>query len=380
MFRRVFANRLKITLRDRETLFWLFGFIFIMATLFNFAFSGLNESLQFDPVKVAVVQDANYQAESSLGLRQAINNLSESNPSIFDTTFVDTHDQAIQKLTDMDVSAVISVIDEQTKVEVLRNGFAESLVKVAIDQSLQTSHAVIEVVQADPSLLRSGHLAKIGRVDYIKSEEKDIDHTAIYFYSLVGMSCIMAGSLGLLAVNQGEANLSNLGKRLSVSPASKGVVLLANLAAGYVVSLVAQLLLFFYLSEVLNVNFGPNRLAILLVMLVGPLAGLALGTLIGSSSQKDDNFKTGVLVGVTLVGSMLAGMMGSEILKHMIDQNVPILNIINPVNTVTDALFSVYYFGVGERYWLNIIYIIGFTTVAMLISWLLLRRKRYASL
>ncbi|MGI6612130.1 MAG: ABC transporter permease [Candidatus Nanosyncoccaceae bacterium] len=380
MFWQVFKNRLKITLRDRETLFWLFGFMFIMAMLFNSAFSGLNDSIQFDPVQVAVVENADYQAESSLGLRQAINGLSNSDPKILDVMSVESRDQAIQRLTNKDVVAVISVKDNQIKVEVLKNGSYESLVKVAMDQSLQTSHAVIEVVQSNPKLLFTGHLAKIGQTDYIKPEADEVDHTAIYFYSLIGMSCIMAGSLGLMAVNQGEANLSHLGKRLSASPASKGVVLMANLAAGYVVSVTAQILLFLFLSKVLHVSFGPQSWAIFLTMLIGPMAGLALGTLIGSSSQKDDKFKTGVLVSVTMMGSLLAGMMGSQILKHQIDRHIPILGIINPVNTVSDALFSVYYFGVGQRYWLNLVYVAGFTTVAMFISWLFLRRKRYASL
>lgn len=380
MFWQVFKNRLKIILRDRETLFWLFGFIFILATLFNFAFSGLNESVKFDPVKVVVVQDSDYQKDSALGLRESIKGLSEGDNKILEVISVGDYDQAMQKLTDMDASAVISIKDEQTKVEVLKNGFSESLVKVAMDQSLQASHAAIEIIQSDPGLLQAGHLASIGQTDYVKSKTEDMDHAVIYFYSLVGMSCIMAGSLGLVAVNQGEANLSHLGKRLSVSPASKKVVLLANLAAGYLVSVTAQVLLFMYLAKVLQINFGAQSWAILLVMLVGPLAGLALGTLIGASNQKSDNFKTGMLVGATMLGSMLAGMMGSQMLKHQIDRNLPILGIINPVNTVSDALFSVYYFGVGERYWLNLVYIVGFTTVAMFISWLFLRRKRYASL
>lgn len=380
MFWQVFKNRLKITLRDREILFWLFGFMFILATLFNFAFSGLNDSIQFEPVKTAVVQDADYQKDSSLGLREAIKGLTKGDGRILDVVSVKNHDQAIQKLTNKDVSAVISVAGEQTKVEVLQNGSAQSLVKIAIDQSLQTSHAVMEVIQSDPNLLHTGHLTRIGRTGYIKPEAEDMDHTAIYFYSLIGMSCIMAGTLGLIAINQGEANLSSLGKRLSVSPASKGVVLIANLGAGYLISLVAQVMLYLYLSKVLQVGFGPQAWAILLTMLVGPMAGLALGTLIGASSQKSDNFKNGVLVGVTMLGSMLAGMMGSEALKHQIDRNLPILGMINPVNTVSDALFSVYYFGVGQRYWLNLVCIVGFTTVAMFISWLFLRRKRYASL
>jgi len=378
MFWHVFKNRLKITLRDREMLFWLFGFIFIMATLFNWAFAELNNSIQFEPVEVAVVQDANFK--ENIGLQEAIKTLSEGDSKLLDVQETDSHDKAMQKLTDKDVGAVISVVDEKPKVEVLKNGFSESLVKVAIDQSLQASHAVIETIQADPSLIQSDHLDNLGQTEYVEPESQDMDHTAIYFYALIGMSCIMAGSLGLLSVNQGEANLSQLGKRLSASPASKRTVLMANLGASYVVSLVAQLLLYAYLAHVLQINFGPDAWAILLAILLGPLAGLALGTLIGASNQWNDNIKNGILVGVTMTGAMLAGMMGSEILKHQIDRNLPWLNAINPVNTVSDALFSVYYFGVGERYWLNLIYILGFTVVAIFISWLFLRRKRYDSL
>ena len=58
MFWRVFKTKLKVLLRNKSCLFWVLIFPFIMAILFNAAFSGLNAMKESKSSKVAVVQDA----------------------------------------------------------------------------------------------------------------------------------------------------------------------------------------------------------------------------------------------------------------------------------------------------------------------------------
>ena len=67
-------------------------------------------------------------------------------------------------------------------------------------------------------------------------------------------------------------------------------------------------------------------------------------------------------------------------MKYVIDKNVPIINIINPCNMIVDGLYSLYYYGVGNRYYYNILSLIIFTFIMMLMAINSLRRNEYDSI
>ncbi|MEI3499074.1 MAG: hypothetical protein V8Q71_00925 [Bacilli bacterium] len=47
--------------------------------------------------------------------------------------------------------------------------------------------------------------------------------------------------------------------------------------------------------------------------------------------------------------SVLSGMMGVT-LKYVIDKNIPVVNLINPNNLITDGFYSLYYYDTLSRY------------------------------
>ncbi len=85
------------------------------------------------------------------------------------------------------------------------------------------------------------------------------------------------------------------------------------------------------------------------------------------------------MTSITLICSALAGMMAVQ-LKYYVQEYAPFLTYINPVNMITDGLYSLYYYGVGERYFFNLALLAGFTMVCYLISFRALSRKSYHSL
>lgn len=378
MFWRLFKTNLRLTLADRPLVFWAVMFPLILAVLFNFAFASLNDLDDFETIPVAIVNDTSYKSDKTLNM--SLNALTSGENKLFDAKIVGTREDAAKLLDSQEVDAIIESNGSEATIGVRgATGFNETIVKTAVEQSLQTTSAIVSTLHKSPQI--APKLSSIGSTNYLNdTTNTNLDRTAIYFYSLIGMACLYAGFFGIYAVNRTQANLTKLGARLSASPIGKAQAIMSGLGSSYVIILAAQLILYLFLTKVLSIHFGPDTWAILLVMALGSLAGLALGTFIGAASTRSENFKTSLLLSGTMIGSMLAGMMGTTSLKYMIDQNVPILAAINPVNSIADALYSTYYFGVGERYWQDLIFLAIFTVVAIIAAWISTRRKTYASL
>lgn len=87
----------------------------------------------------------------------------------------------------------------------------------------------------------------------------------------------------------------------------------------------------------------------------------------------------GIVTGVSMLFSFMAGMMMHDI-KYIIAEKAPFLNLINPVNMITDGLYSLYYYDTLDRYLFNISSLVMFTVVMLSLSYIVLRRKNYDSI
>ena len=77
--------------------------------------------------------------------------------------------------------------------------------------------------------------------------------------------------------------------------------------------------------------------------------------------------------------SVLSGMMGVT-LKYVIDKNIPIINLINPNNLITDGFYSLYYYDTLDRFYFNLASLLVFSGVMISISYISLRRQKYDSI
>ena len=89
----------------------------------------------------------------------------------------------------------------------------------------------------------------------------NLSYTMIEFYTLIAMTCLYGGFLGMVAVNQNLANMSSKGKRVSVSPVSKGKMIFGSVLAGYITQIIGVALLFLYTIGVLKVDYGEPSAA-----------------------------------------------------------------------------------------------------------------------
>jgi len=75
----------------------------------------------------------------------------------------------------------------------------------------------------------------------------------------------------------------------------------------------------------------------------------------------------------------LAGLM-IDTMKDMIARKAPVLSYINPAALITDAFYSLYIFESHRRFFLNIGLLLLISSSMCILSFLRLRRDRYASL
>lgn len=183
----------------------------------------------------------------------------------------------------------------------------------------------------------------------------------------------------MYVINNCLANMSSKGKRVSVSSINKSKLILSGLLSSYIVETIGLSILLVFTTLILKVDFGENLLLVIILTLVGTLAGLSLGTITSVLFKTSENTKIGIILAITMFGSFLSGMMGIT-MKYIIDKNVGIINKINPAAMITDGFYSLYYYEGLERYIFNIISLLIFSGVLLTISYFCLRRQNYDSI
>lgn len=380
MFMHIYKYRLRCLARDREMVFWTLIFPLILATMFHFAFDQLmGRQETFRPIRAAVIASDAYR--QNVAFRQALDALSgPGEGQLIELTVTDDR-EARRLLADGAVAGVITVGDP-IGLTVSQSGIEQSILKAVLDEYAHryaTVTGILEEHPADPG----GLLWELGQMrsytQQISFSSAEPDTTLNFFYALIAMTCLYGGFLGLRNTADVQADLSSQGARRSVAPTHKLGVVLYDSAAALTISLAEVTVLLAYLMLVLRVSFGDQVWYVLLTSLAGCIAGVSLGAFIGTFVRKSENAKTGILIGTTMTMSFLAGLM-IDTMKHTIARKAPVLSYINPAALITDAFYSLYVFASHRRFFLNIGLLLLISGAMCTLSFLRLRRDRYASL
>ena len=116
-----------------------------------------------------------------------------------------------------------------------------------------------------------------------------------------------------------------------------------------------------------------------MVASAGALAGLSLGVAVSALVRGGENMKIGVLIGMTMLGALLAGMMGGG-LRYRVDATAPLVNKVNPVALITDGFYTLYYHPGSDGLWADLGILLVISLVLIGASMLTLRRQRYDSM
>lgn len=395
MFFHNFKYTLKTLFKSKALIFWTFAFPIILGTFFNMAFSNIENSEKLEIIPIAIVENDAFK--DNMAFSETFKTLSEEGENqLFHTQYVSEND-AIDLLTKKEISGYL-LLEDTPKVVVNSSGINETILKEVVEEIEQNSKVIYSIAMnetakhvteqtSDEAIqnIRNSIIEKViarQKTNNAKIENvsnANLSYTMIEFYTLIAMTCLYGGILGMVAVNQNMPNMSNKGKRVSVSPLSKGKLILSSVLASYIVQLIGLLLLFLYTVYVLKVDYGNQFPLLILLSLVGSLAGLSLGIFVASVIKASENTKTGIMISISMFGCFLSGMMGIT-MKYIIDKNIPLLNKLNPANMITDGFYSLYYYSTHERFYFNVVSLLVFSLLLIFLSTLFLRRQKYDSI
>lgn len=393
MFLHNFKYSLKTLLRNKGLIFWTFAFPIILGTLFNLAFSDIENKETLDIIDIAIVNNEEFKTDTYFTESFKVLSKKKDPNQLFDTKYTDLS-TAKTLLKENKITGYLLFENNDVKITVNDKGYHETILRFVVDE-LSSQKEMLETITTKEvaDSYKSGNL----NVNYEKIYQdtlnlinnttpklnnisnSNLSYTMIEYYTLLAMACLYGALIAMFVTNKKIANISSAGKRTSVSPANKKTLLLGSFLASYLVQLLGILILYLYTIFVIKVDYGSNTFLVFLLLMAGSLAGLTLGIAISTILKSNENTKTGILISLTMLASFLSGMMGIT-MKYIIDTNIPILNKINPAAMITDGFYSLYYYSTLDRFYFNIISLLIFSVIMLFISYQGLRRDKYDSI
>lgn len=385
MFWHNYKYALKTLVKNKSLVFWTLAFPFILAIFFNLAFSRLHDYDVFEPFDIAVVRDDAYENDKVFS--EAFSSLTSGDEKLFEANYT-SREEADKLLDEEKVEGVVYIEDGKAHVKIKKNGTNQTVLKMATEQVSQSAGMIsdIAIAEAERSTGTVNQLEiYMKAVEIVQNAEpkiKDDSHVmnvvSIEFFTLIAMACMQGAMLSTEMLNRCLPNLSHRGKRVAIAPTKKSRVILSNTLAGYTMLLVSVILLILFMRFVLDVDFGNHTWPIMALAAVGSLTATMMGMLLAVAFKMNDNAKQVVVLSVTMVGCLFAGMFGG--MKIIFDEACPWMNKINPVGLITDGFYSLLYYEDMTRFIVNVVSLLVIASIFFVLSVRSLRRARYDSI
>lgn len=379
MFIRVLIYRLKKTVHDRETMLWALLFPIVLGTFFNLALGSVYSHEMVDTKQVALVGGSEENTQFVKSTLESIQT-GDGTP-MFEVLLATTDDE--QKLLFEDEIAGVMDISDMTDIQlrVANDDVSQNVLAHVIGifrrnavltqeamKNPQAAAQIMELMSQDVDLVKQVNAAGENKDPYVS-----------YMYALLAMVCIMAANAGLAVPVDAQANISQQGARISVSPVNHKMYELACLFAAALFQILCTMIGLFMVLVVFRVNMGTSAGLLILICVLGTLLGCSLGFALGHISNLSKKTKEAIVLLFVTFGGFLSGLMAVQV-KMMIEINCPIINRINPSAIIHDAFYSLNMFGVGEMFYRSIITMVVMTIVLTVIGLLMSGRRSYASI
>ena len=408
-----FLVNLKLHLREKTQLFWLFAFPIILATMFNGMFGNIAESFELHTLDVVVVEDTAWK--TSYGAQTLIDGLSSDSSTsdangytkvdsdggskLVNATKVGSAAQAERLLADGTVQGMLQVVDGRLKLSVSQSTQSSSSDVMASSSGLNISLTVLgnivdlynrntdvvtEIAKNNPTALMDS--AVTGSIGSANGYTKEIQltnfkpsGTARYYYALLGMAALMAMSFAINAVTMTQANLSALGIRRSVSPLPKLRQLLAGFLSSWLCSFLSLTVAMLYIRFGCRISLGGREWAAVGACLVASFAASAFGTLLGALPKIPTGAKHGLCTALACILSLFSGLYGQFAmqLSDQIAQHAPVLSLINPAQQITNLFYDILYYDNFKPFFTTAGILAAMSLVCLAVATVLLRRQRY---
>lgn len=379
MFLHNFKYSFLFLLKNKSLVFWTFFFPIILGTFFYMTFSNIENNEKLKKINISIIN--NEELKNDKLLLSVLGYLSEDNNNeIFSTIYTDL-EKAKELLENKEIIGYLEIKNSKYLITIKENGIEQTIFKYIIDEIIETKIIIKDISSTEKNINLEELYNKINNniTKVVDMSSDNLSYTMIEYYTLIAMSCLYGGVFGMYAINNILANMSKQGARVAISSIKKRTLLLSSLLAAFLIQLIGSLLLLSYTIFILNVDYGNNIVNTLIMTVTGSIAGLTLGVAIAALFKTNENIKIGIILSITMLGSFLSGMMGIT-MKYIVDKNIPLLNIINPANMITDGFYSIYYYQSMDRFYFNIISLLIFSSIMVMISIVRLRSQKYDSI
>lgn len=377
----LFRYRFVQTIRNSSNMFWALLFPIILGTLFYLSFgsAGLESTgeSRWDKIKVAVVKDTDpsENAQAFEGF------LTQMDGETLDIQDISTESEALSALNEETISGIFYVRDTPS-LTVAKNGLNESILTSVLESYNQNAAMFREIAMTHPEKLPD---ALDAMNDYrnttaeVSLGGKDLNPNVQYFFALVAYACLSGAFLGVQSSIDGQANISALGARRSITPTHKLTLILIDMAVLFIIHFFNILILCLYITHVLGISLGNDVGTLLLVDFMGSMIGICLGVAIGCLARISYGMKIGVCVLFTLFPGFHAGLMFGN-MKNIIELHCPIINRINPAAVLSDAFYCMGIYNDMERFTRCLVILAVMSTLLLTVAFLGIRRERYDSI
>ena len=382
MFLNILCKKLKICVNNKQNIFWTLMFPIILGTLFTIAFGGIFESYKFEQVKTAVVFDTDDEQVIE-NAKTFLEGISNDGKKLLDIQYLE-YDEAEALLKDGEkVNGIIRVKEDgKLTLDIVSNGVLSTIQQSIVTGYNQNVTMIEKVAKEHPENLYEVIKSVSESTSYVLPKSLGGDNKdpfISYFYNLLAMTTLFASMHSLRIGNNTQANMSKVGARANASPVRRMSFQIAGLIASFLVSLAVVEIGLTVMIFVLKVEFGGDILMIYLTSTLATLLGVSLGFFVGNLGSFSLDKKEGILVGITLLGCALSGLMYGD-MKIIIAEKAPIINKINPTAVISDSYYALNMLGVGSRYFETVMYMVGLSLVLTIGGLLLGRKVSYDSI
>ncbi len=362
-------------LKNKTAWMWTLIFPLALGTFMYMSFGSLFEKDEmFNVIPVAVVEKEDNEAFSTM-----LDELSkEGDDQMLEAKDMSEED-AKAALEKDEVKGIIYVA-EDIKLTVAESTYDTTILKMILDEYKKREAMITDIAKTNPAALKDVIENMTEETTFfteMSTSDGNQDVYVNYFYAIFAMSCLFASFGAIEKISNMQANVSPLGMRRCLSPNSKAVTIIAEFISMLVMQFAVEVVaLGFFI--VLGVDFGNKYPQILLILLMGSCIGIALGIIIGSISKMSEAAKSGICISVSMALSVMADLVASGI-KDSIEHSMPIINRINPAALIVDSFYALNIYDTYDRYFRNMGILAVEVVVLLGISFLILRRNKYAS-
>ena len=382
MFSNVFKAQLKMGFRNKSNVFWTLMFPIILGTLFKITFGNIYNEYKAEAIKTAVVFETENESVKT-NTKTYLEGLEMDGHKMLDISYMD-YDSAVALLKDDEqVNGIISVKDDgRLALDISSNGVL-STIQETITTIYNQNVGLIEKVAAEhPENLPQVIKNISERAEYINAHNlagDNKDPFVSYFYNLIAMTALFAALNSVRIGNNCQANMSSLGARTNASPVSRMTIQAAGFFAAYIVQTAIIFVGLTYMLFGIKINFGGDIPLIYFTTALASFLGIALGFAVGNLGSFAIEKKESILVGITLTGCALSGLMYGD-MKVIITEKAPIINKINPAAVISDSYYCLNMFGAGSRYFMTLIYMLILSAILIALGLFMGRRNHYDSI